>query len=154
MKLDRKVALVCAGVLAISTLQADETMKQMAGVWQAECFEMPNGKFGTRTVTVQESGDVSGDMVIFGDDKCQHQVKKIHKEYKMSMGKLGTGDDNKPAYEIKKVGKGGWVVYTMIRVSSPTLIIPADKTKARDGSTIELRANHFSAKSDKCKKIK
>jgi hypothetical protein len=154
-----KRALLFTAALCVASctgLQAEEKpqamIKGMVGVWAAECYEMPDGKHARRMVTVKEDGSVMGDMVLYKDAKCTKVIKEVHKAYTMSIGKKSVGDDGKEAYEINKVGKTGWKVYTMIRMLSPTVIMPADRTKARDGSTLKLRANHFTSKTVQCKK--
>jgi hypothetical protein len=129
-------------------------LSSMAGVWSANCYKMPNGKYASRTVNLKANGDVIGDMTIFKDSNCTKEIKKVHKEYTMKLGKKSVADDKKEAYEVKKIGKNGWVVYSMIRMQSPTVIIPAERTKDRNGSTLKLRANHFTEKSIKCTKEK
>lgn len=124
----------------------------MAGTWSTGCYELPNKKFASRTVTVDADSSVVGDMTIFKDSDCTKEVKKVHKEYQMKLGKKTVGDDGKEAYEVNKIGKTGWKIYSMIRVISPTEIMPADKTKDKNGTTVELRANHFGAKTVTCKR--
>jgi hypothetical protein len=149
MKLINKIAVASVVTLCLSYANP---LASMAGTWSAGCYKMPNGKFASRTVTLEANGSVVGDMTIFKDSNCTKEVKKVHKEYTMKLGKKSVGDDGKEAYEVDKVGKKGWKVYSMIRIVSPTVIIPADRTKDRNGSTPELRANHFSPKSVQCVK--
>jgi len=150
--------IVIAAISSLSLAQATEVqtpneqgmLASMAGTWKASCYQLPNGKYAARQVILETDGSVIGDMTIYKDAACTKELKKVHKEYSMKMGKKTVGDDGEVAYEVDKVGKTGWKVYTMIRMVSPTIIMPADKTKARDGSTPELRMNHYTAKTVQC----